>query len=70
MIEMWKDEAGEWRFTVKGRNGEIIVTSEGYTRARDAMRGLNTLTKILSSGPSLIEALDGAFDGEAENGDS
>jgi uncharacterized protein YegP (UPF0339 family) len=47
MTEIFPDEAGEWRFRVKGRNGENIVTSEGYTRPEDAARGLVALRRIL-----------------------
>lgn len=48
MIEIWQDAAGEWRFTVKGKNGEVVVTSEGYTREADAKRGVETLKRILA----------------------
>jgi uncharacterized protein YegP (UPF0339 family) len=47
MIEIFKDEAGEWRYRVKGRNGEIMATSEGYGRKADARRGLNDLRALL-----------------------
>lgn len=49
MTEIFQDEAGGWRFRVKGRNGEIVATSESYTRALDAERGLKTLTRILTA---------------------
>lgn len=47
MKEVYKDEAGQWRFRVKGRNGEKIASGEGYTRPEDAERALDTLTLIL-----------------------
>lgn len=47
MTEIFQDEHGEWRFRVKGRNGEVVATSEGYTRSADAERGLNDLRRIL-----------------------
>ena len=47
MIEIFNDNAGEWRFRVKGKNGEIVATSEGYTRERDAHRGAETLIAII-----------------------
>lgn len=46
-VELWEDEAGEWRFTVKGGNHEIVATSEGYTRKGDAERGYETLSNIM-----------------------
>lgn len=47
MIEIYQDIAGEWRFRVKGLNGEIVATGEGYTRREDALRGFDTLKTIL-----------------------
>lgn len=47
MIEIFHDENGEWRYRVKGRNGEIVATSEGYTRPDDAERGAGDLHRIL-----------------------
>lgn len=45
--EIFKDAAGEWRFHVKGDNGEIVATSEGYTRLADATRGYTTLRRLM-----------------------
>lgn len=47
MTEIYQDEKGEWRFRVKGKNGEIVATGEGYSRPADAERGLATLRRIL-----------------------
>lgn len=47
MTEIFKDANGEWRFRVKGRNGEIVATSEGYTSEGHAERGLAGLRRIL-----------------------
>lgn len=49
MIEVFQDAKGEWRFRVKGRNGEIVATSEGYTRKDDAKRGYFTLRALVST---------------------
>lgn len=48
MIEIFKDKAKEWRFRVKGTNGEIIAQSEGYKRKVDAVNGLQALARVLS----------------------
>jgi uncharacterized protein YegP (UPF0339 family) len=38
-IEVFRDEAGEWRWRKVARNGEIIATSgESYTRRWSARR--------------------------------
>ena len=34
-FELYQDKAGEFRFRLKARNGEIIATSEGY-KTKDA----------------------------------
>lgn len=47
MTEIYQDEEGQWRFRVKGTNGEIVATGEGYTRPADAERGLSALRRIL-----------------------
>lgn len=36
-FEVYKDKAGEFRFRLKARNGEIIATSEGY-KAKDGCK--------------------------------
>ena len=48
MPEIFRDDAGEWRYRIKGRNGEIMATSEGYTRPQDAERGLADLRRVLN----------------------
>ena len=37
-FQLWKDEAGEFRLTLKGGNHEIIFTTEGYTRKENALK--------------------------------
>jgi uncharacterized protein YegP (UPF0339 family) len=47
MIRVIQDSAGEFRFRVQGRNGEIVATSEGYTRSEDAERGVAALVRLV-----------------------
>lgn len=47
MIEFYQDEAGAHRFRVKGANGEIVASSEGYSRKTDAQRGYADLWAIV-----------------------
>lgn len=54
MIEIYKDNAGEWRFRVKGLNGEIVAQSEGYTRREDARIGAETLCRIIRDPATVI----------------
>lgn len=37
--EIWKGQRG-WHWRIKGRNGEIVCSSESYTRRSSAKRGL------------------------------
>lgn len=40
-------QKGAWRYTVKGANGEILITSEGYTTKHDAERGSVVLAAVM-----------------------
>ena len=41
---LYKDEAGEWRWTYEAANGETIsVSSEGYKRRAGAERGIEIM---------------------------
>jgi uncharacterized protein YegP (UPF0339 family) len=49
VAHFFQDAAGEHRFQVKGGNGEIVVTSEGYSRPEDAVRGFERLRELLAA---------------------
>ena len=44
-FEMYQDKAGEYRFRLKARNGEIIGTSEGYTAKAGCLNGIESVKK-------------------------
>ena len=44
-FEMYQDKAGEYRFRLKARNGEIIGTSEGYTAKAGCLNGIESVRK-------------------------
>ena len=44
-FEMYQDKAGEFRFRLKARNGEIIGTSEGYTAKAGCLNGIESVQK-------------------------
>lgn len=52
-VQFFTDAAGEHRFRVKGANGKIVATSEGYTRRADARRAAKCLRRLMFSDPSL-----------------
>ena len=44
-FEMYKDKAGEYRFRLKARNGEVIAVSEGYTSKAGCENGIASVKK-------------------------
>ena len=44
-FEMYVDKAGEYRFRLKARNGEIIAVSEGYTAKASCENGIESVRK-------------------------
>ncbi len=44
-FEIYKDKAGEFRFRLKARNGEIIVTGEGYASKDGCKNGIESIKK-------------------------
>jgi len=44
-FELYRDRAGEFRFRLKARNGEIIATSEGYTSKAACENGIESVRK-------------------------
>ena len=44
-FEVYTDKAGEFRFRLKARNGEIIADSEGYTRRSSCLNGIEPVRK-------------------------
>ena len=44
-FEVYKDKAGEFRFRLKAANGEIIATSEGYTKKDSCLNGIESVKK-------------------------
>ncbi len=44
-FEMYTDKAGEFRFRLKARNGEIIATSEGYKAEASCLNGIESVKK-------------------------
>ena len=44
-FEVYTDNAGEFRFRLKARNGEIIATSEGYKAKAGCLNGIESVKK-------------------------
>ena len=50
-FEMYKDKAGEFRFRLKAKNGEIIATSEGYKTKESCVNGIESVKKNAPEAP-------------------
>ena len=44
-FEMYTDKAGEFRFRLKARNGEVILSSEGYKAKASCENGIASVKK-------------------------
>jgi len=44
-FEIYKDKAGEFRFRLKARNGEVIATGESYTTKANCKNGVASVMK-------------------------
>ncbi len=44
-FELYEDKAGEYRFRLKARNGQIIAVSEGYKAKASCENGIESVRK-------------------------
>ena len=44
-FELYTDKAGEFRFRLKARNGEIIAASEGYKAKASCLNGIDSVRR-------------------------
>ncbi len=44
-FEMYEDKAGEYRFRLKAKNGEVIAVSEGYKTKASCENGIESVKK-------------------------
>ena len=45
IFEVYADKAGEFRFRLKARNGEIIATGEGYKAKKSCLNGIDSIKR-------------------------
>lgn len=43
MFEIFQDKAGEYRFRLKAKNGEIILASQGYKQKSGCQNGIRSV---------------------------
>lgn len=57
-FELFRDNAGEWRWRLRASNGEIIADSgEGYSSKQGAQRGVESVRRAVPEAP-VIDASD------------
>ena len=55
-FQIYKDKAGEFRFRLKAKNGEIILASEGYKTKTSCKKGIESVKKNAPEAPIVEEA--------------
>lgn len=54
-FEMYTDKAGEFRFRLKAKNGQIIATGEGYKAKAGCRNGIESIRKNAPDADVVIE---------------
>ncbi len=54
-FEVYKDKAGEFRFRLKARNGEIIAVGEGYKAKASCLNGIDSIRRNAPESPVVKE---------------
>ena len=54
-FELYRDRAGEYRFRLKARNGEIIGVSEGYAAKSGCENGIASVQKNAADAETVSE---------------
>ena len=54
-FEVYTDKAGEFRFRLKARNGEVIAVSEGYTTMNSCENGIASVKKNAADAEIVVE---------------
>lgn len=53
--EVYMDKAGEYRFRLKARNGEIIAVGEGYKAKTSCLNGIESIKRNAPEAPVVME---------------
>ncbi|MBO7699742.1 MAG: YegP family protein [Eubacteriaceae bacterium] len=54
-FELYKDKAGEFRFRLKARNGEIIATGESYKSKDGCKNGIDSIRRNAPDAEVVVE---------------
>ena len=50
-FQVYQDKAGEYRFRLTAKNGQIIAVGEGYTAMKNCLNGINSVKKNCVDAP-------------------
>ena len=54
-FEVYTDKSGEFRFRLKARNGEIILSGEGYKAKASCLNGIDSIRRNAPDAPVVKE---------------
>ena len=54
-FEVYTDKAGEFRFRLKARNGQIVAVSEGYKKLASCLNGVDSVKRNAPEAPVVQE---------------
>ena len=54
-FEVYKDKAGEFRYRLKARNGEIVLSGEGYKAKASCLNGIDSIRRNAPDAPIVKE---------------
>ena len=54
-FEVYTDKAGEFRFRLKARNGQIVAVSEGYKKLESCLNGVDSVKRNAPEAPVVQE---------------
>ena len=54
-FEVYTDKAGEFRFRLKARNGQIVAVGEGYKKKVSCLNGIESIKKNAPEAPIVKE---------------
>ena len=54
-FEVYTDKAGEFRFRLKARNGQIVAVGEGYKSMKSCLNGIASIGKNAPEAPVAME---------------
>ena len=55
-FEVYTDKAGEFRFRLKARNGQIVAVSEGYKKLESCLNGVDSVKRNAPEAAVELEA--------------